>query len=154
MGTVVSILLDVLSILAIIVFGALIVIVIADLILCLFDDHQGIIFRRGKNTEEHVEEKTTTVKKSDDIVVYKDKTIENTEKVKSTSFEDVHEVDFDKADEEQAMLNAKRQQNTFQPQVVERKPEPKPQPQPQPKKNNDIFDDISVTMTSVNSWLM
>lgn len=141
MGTVISILLDVLSILAIIVFGALIVVIIADLILCLFDDHQGIIFRRGKKTEEKVEEKTTSVQKSEDIVVYKDKTLESNtteEKVKTSSYENVQEVDFEKAAQEQEMLNAKKQ-NTIQEPI-----EKKPEPAPQPKKNNDIFDDISV----------
>ena len=148
MGTVISIILDVLSILAIIVFGSLIVVVVADLILCLFDDHQGIIFRRNKTCETKEEEKTV-VQKSDDIVVYKDKNIDSEQKVevKNTSknmpTDNVQEVDFDKAAKEQEELNAKRQQVAKPVPPVERKrPEP-PKVQAQPPKAN-VFDDISV----------
>ena len=55
MGTIFSIILDILAILAIIIFGAFIVVVIADLILCMFDDHEGIIFRRSKKSTSKVE---------------------------------------------------------------------------------------------------
>lgn len=145
MGTVISIILDVLSILAIIVFGSLIVVVVADLILCLFDDHQGIIFRRKKKSDTTVEENKTVVQKSDDIVVYKDKSIESVQKseVKDSASNmpsNVQEVDFEKAAKEQEALNAKRQQATHAP-VVERR-QPATQPKPQPKIN--AFDDISV----------
>ena len=69
MGAVIGIILDILAILAIIVFGSFIVVLIADLILCMFDNHEGIIFNRKKksSTEESIEETSTTVKK-DDIV--------------------------------------------------------------------------------------
>ena len=42
----IKVLLNILSVLAIIVFGALVVVIVADLILCLVDDHDGIIFKR------------------------------------------------------------------------------------------------------------
>lgn len=144
MGTVIGIILDVLSILAIIVFGSLIVVIIADLILCLFDDHQGIFFHRKKKNEETVEEEKVTVQKSDDIVVYKDQKIEDANKLEikenTETKKDVQEVDFDKAAQEQEMLNAKKQQAN-RGAVPERR-QPAPQPKPQPK--NNIFDDISV----------
>jgi len=144
MGTVISIILDVLAILAIIVFGALIVVVVADLILCLFDGHQGVIFRRNK--EEVVEEeKKTTVQKSDDIVVYKDKKIEDKEVVAASTNQpksNAQEVDFDKAAEEQEMLNAKKQQ-AVSPAPAPAPERKRPTPPPQPPKKN-VFDDISV----------
>ena len=121
MGTFFSIILDILAILAIIIFGAFIVVVIADLILCLFDDHEGIIFHKSKktkNTEEKLEE--TKVVKQDDIVVYSNQVNPNGTMDKSATKIDtkkeseviegevVTEIDFNKAVEEQQALNRKK----------------------------------------------
>ena len=116
MGTFISILLDILSILAIVIFGAFVVVIIADLILCCFDGHQGIIFNRSKKDdkkEEKKDERKSEVKK-DDIVVYTDK--ENPNKVVFEEDDEsqdeidgdkIQEIDYDKAVEEQKALQAK-----------------------------------------------
>lgn len=127
MGTVFSIILDILAILAIIIFGAFIVVVIADLILCMFDDHEGIIFRRHKNESvtEIKEQEKSDVKK-DDIVVYTNQVNPTGSIGKANgrneviNGEVVTEIDFNKAVEEQQALAKKK--NIQQPVV----PEPKP----------------------------
>ena len=140
MGTFISIVLDILAILAIIVFGSFIVVVVADLILCLFDNHEGIIFNRHKKDEKTQEKKDDTVKK-DDIVVYSNQSnpngsIENKAKPEKIDGEVVTEIDFDKAIEEQQALNKKKN--------VEPAPKKEVQPKPQPvqPKEEDMFWDI------------
>ena len=140
MGTFISIVLDILAILAIIVFGSFIVVVVADLILCLFDNHEGIIFNRHKKEEKTQEKKDDTVKK-DDIVVYSNQSnpngsIENKAKPEKIDGEVVTEIDFDKAIEEQHALNKKKN--------VEPAPKKEVQPKPQPvqPKEEDMFWDI------------
>lgn len=144
MGTVVSILLDILAILAIIVFGSFIVVLIADLILCLFDNHEGIIFNRNKTkivNETEIEEINSTQVKKDDIVVYSNQsnpsgTIETTTKTEKLDGEVVTEIDFDKAVEEQQALNKKKNISSA-PAPAQPKPEPKVE-----KTEEDIFWDI------------
>lgn len=151
MGAVIGIILDILAILAIIVFGSFIVVLIADLILCMFDNHEGIIFNRKKksSTEESIEETSTTVKK-DDIVVYSNQAnpngaIETKTKTEKVDGEVVSEIDFDKAVEEQQALNRKRNmENAPIVNEEEQKPvqRPTPKPEPKPKKEDDGFWDI------------
>lgn len=146
MGTVFSIILDILAILAIIVFGSFIVVVIADLILCLFDNHEGIIFNKHKSKDvkenNKIESESTTVKK-DDIVVYSNQTnpnggsVETKTKTEKVDGEVVSGIDFDKAVEEQQALNKKRQVPA--PEPVQPK---KPVRVEEPKKDEDIFWDI------------
>ena len=147
MGTVFGVILDVLSILAIICFGAFLVIVVADLILSLFDDHQGIFFKRNKKEEDVKAEETCVVQKSDDIVVYKDKKIDTAEvknDTQKTMNEEVRSVDFDKAAEEQAALNAKRGVVEPKPTVVAPPQKKVVESKPAPAPKNNVFDDISV----------
>ena len=131
-----EILLNILSILAIIVFGALVVVVVADLILCLIDDHDGIIFKRRKKEEikEDVVVSQTATKK-EDIVVYNQanpNTINKQEVVKEEKVDGylIEQIDYDKAVEEQKELASKK---------------PQPQPKSEPKKvekapkQDDIF---------------
>lgn len=140
MGTFISIVLDILAILAIIVFGSFIVVVVADLILCLFDNHEGIIFNR-KNKDEKTQEKKEDIVKKDDIVVYSNQSnpngsIETKTKPEKIDGEVVTEIDFDKAIEEQQALNKKKN--------VEPAPKKEFQPKPQPvqPKEEDLFWDI------------
>lgn len=145
MGTVISIILDVLAILAIIVFGSFIVVVIADLILCLFDNHEGIIFNKNKSknvNETRIEENNSTTVKKDDIVVYSNQSnpsgsVETKTKTEKMDGEVVTEIDFDKAVEEQQALNKQKNVATAPAQ-----PAPKPAPKSEPKKDEDIFWDI------------
>ena len=145
MAAVISIILDILAILAIIVFGSFIVVVIADLILCMFDNHEGIIFNRKKKSEEHhIEEETNTTVKKDDIVVYSNQSnpsgaIETKTKTEKVDGEVVTEIDFDKAVEEQQALNKKKNIETAPAKVEESKPAPKPAPKPA---QDDAFWDI------------
>ena len=151
MGTFFSILLDILAILAIIIFGAFIIVVVADLILCMFDDHEGIIFRKHRkssNTEKLTEE-TKTVKQ-DDIVVYTNQanpngTMERPASKKNETIEGevISEIDFNKAVEEQQALNRKKAVD--QPVFEEPKPMPAPAPAKQSKQNDDdLFFDANV----------
>jgi len=142
MGTFLSIILDILAILAIIVFGSFIIVVIADLILCLFDDHEGIIFRRNKDENRSQEKKDDEVKKDDDIVVYSsmpedskrlDKDSEQNKRPEVIDGDSVTEIDEEQALAEQQALMSKKA------------PAPKPQPKPEPKKQepqNDEFWDV------------
>ena len=140
MGTVINVILDILAILAIIVFGSFIVVVVADLILCGFDDHEGIIFRRKKKTESKTETIEEDTVKKDDIVVYSNQTnpngtISKEQKVDTVDGEVVTEIDFDKAVEEQQALSRKKGVETP-------KPMPAPVPAPKPKKvekDEDLF---------------
>jgi len=54
--------LDVLGILAIIVFGAFIIVLVADLLLSIFDKHEGVFFNKKK--------KLKNTKKKEELVVY------------------------------------------------------------------------------------
>ena len=151
MGTFFSILLDILAILAIIIFGAFIIVVVADLILCMFDDHEGIIFRKHRkssNTEKLTDE-TKTVKQ-DDIVVYTNQanpngTMEKPASKKNETIEGevISEIDFNKAVEEQQALNRKKAVD--QPVFEEPKPMQAPAPAKQSKQNDDdLFFDANV----------
>lgn len=135
MGTVISIILDILAILAIIIFGSFIVVVVADLILCLFDGHQGIIFNKNKKSDDEEDEEEKQVKK-DDIVVYSGVNPSDTEEEKKDDKVDgevVSEIDFDKAIEEQQALNKKKG-------IVESAPvKPEPKPQPVQPAQEDVF---------------
>lgn len=135
MGTFIGIILDILAILAIIIFGSFIVVVVADLILCLFDGHQGIIFNRNKKDDE---EKSDVVNK-EDIVVYSGSNPNEQEEKKETKPEKVDgevvtEIDFDKAIEEQQALQRK---NGMQPVAEPAKVEV--QTKEEPKKDDDLF---------------
>lgn len=135
MGTFLDILLDILAILVIIVVGSLVVVIVAELILYLLDSG-----RRRKEDDE--ESNVTKVVNDEDIVVYSDAEKEKkVQKGRSETIDDdqIEEIDYDKAIEEQKMLQAKRG-------VVTQEVKPAPQPQPQPAKpvekepeNDDIF---------------
>lgn len=135
MGTVISIILDILAILAIIIFGSFIVVVVADLILCLFDGHQGIIFNKNKKSDDEEDEEEKPVKK-DDIVVYSGvnpSDAEDEKKEDKVDGEVVSEIDFDKAIEEQQALNRKKG-------IVESAPvKPEIKPQPVQPAQEDVF---------------
>lgn len=145
MGNFFSILLDIIAILGVIILGAIIVVVVADLILCLFDDHDGIIIRRGK--KENKEDKSEDAKSNksiqdDEIVVYSSEqnpnTKDETKSVETIDGDKVEEIDYDKAVEEQKMLAQK------QGVVVQEAPKAKPAPVEEKKveeapDNDDIF---------------
>lgn len=118
-----SIILDLLLIVGIIVFGSFVIVLVSDLILCLFDDHQGIIFNRNKVGSDRVENVNTVttfgdVEKKDDIVVYSSQANPNpmVEEVKTTKetngFEyfdgdKVESIDYGKAEEERRQQQAR-----------------------------------------------
>jgi len=145
MDTFFNIILDLLAIVGIIVFGSFVIVLVADLILCLFDDHDGIIFRRGKGDDSSTVtvNNTNCVEKRDDIVVYNNQqnpNITSFEETKTTTTQEsqgqffggdrVESVDFDKALEEQNRLNA-----SFAP-----VPEPAPKKvEPAPVSNDGIY---------------
>lgn len=132
MGTFVSVLLDILSILAIIVLGAFVVVVIADLILfCIDGNRDGIIFHKNKKDEKEEKEEIKSVTK-DDIVVYSNQVNPNGLSAVNESKKDelidgnkIEEIDYDKAVEEQQMLQAKKKPSLepVQPKKVEKEPE-------------------------------
>ena len=144
MGTFVNILLDILAILGIIIFGAIVVVIVADLILCLFDGHQGIIFNRNKN-DENKKEKTSDEVRKDDIVVYSNQDNPNgiideeEQKEDEIDGDKIQEIDYDKAVEEQNALNAKNNANRPAPAPVKKAEAPKKVEQA--PSNDDLFMD-------------
>ena len=106
MGTFFSILLDILAILAIIILGSLVVVIIAELILRVI----------GGNRKEKVDKTNRNeVVKDDDIVVYSrannpnEKSEYTTEtKVETIDGDKIEEIDYNKAIEEQKMLQSKQ----------------------------------------------
>ena len=97
---VLTVILDVLGILAIICFGAFLIALVADLILSVFDKHEGIFFNKKQKED-----------KDEDVVVYSDR--ENPNHVEYLVYNEeqktTNDVDYDKAAEEQinAMGNNK-----------------------------------------------
>lgn len=115
---VLNIILDILAILVIIALGSALVVALARLIL-FFLDHK-------KQSNDH-EEKGRVVNE-DDIVVYSNQENPNRErenaKAKSAEDEEIQEIDYDKAVEEQNRINASRQpQQDRAPKKVEQAPE-------------------------------
>ena len=130
MGTFLSVLLDILAILVIIIVGSLVVVIFAELILHLIDGGKG---KKDKDKEE-----TTNIIKDNDIVVYSNQENPNgiKEPVKQDEFvgeDKVQAIDYDKAVEEQKMLQGNK--------VATPAPAPKAQSKPVEKQpdNKDIF---------------
>ena len=103
MGTFLSILLDILAILVIIGVGSLVVVVIAELILHIFD---------GGRKKDKEKDEVARVVQDNDIVVYSNTNPNETNVVsakKETAIEGdkIEEIDYDKAMEEQRMLQSK-----------------------------------------------
>ncbi len=154
METFLNIILDILSILAIIVFGSLVVVVVADLILCMFDGQKGVIFRRNGGSAK---DKTSHVKK-EDIVVYSNLPNQNLNEPKKLSAEykpemiDGHKVqpiDFDKAVEEQKLINNQKivtppsldsRNQASRPEPIRPQPARVPKPAPKPMSDNLFLD--------------
>ena len=132
MGTFLSILLDILAILVIIIVGSLVVVLIAELILHLFDNGR----RRDKEKDE-----VARVVNDNDIVVYSNSNPNETNvvnsKVENTVDGDkIQEIDYDKAMEEQRMIQSKKGGSVSTP-----APAPRQQSKPVEKapSNNDMF---------------
>ena len=123
-----SILLDILGIIAVIALGSIIVVVVAELILHLLGGGK-------KSDNKNEEDNGKSVVKDDDIVVYsnQDMPVSNEDTVKTTKSdtldgEKIEEIDYDKAIEEQKMLQSKQGVVKAQAQPVEEKPvEPQPE---------------------------
>lgn len=134
MGTFLSVLLDILAILVIIGVGSLVVVIFAELILHLLDG--------GRRRKEDEEESVTKVVNDDDIVVYNNTDNPNGDKVKTAQVETIdgdtiEEIDYDKAIEEQKMLQARQGGAPVQVQ----KSEPKKQVEQEPEDNDVFWDD-------------
>lgn len=127
---VLSVVLDILGVLAIIVGGALVIVLVTDLIISCFDNHQGVFFNKDKDDEDN----TSSVKSKDEVVVYSTKTPDNdqnnitdtTTKKETLDGETVTSVDFDKAIEEQKAMQSNQNNNE-----QFRKPTPAVAPQQQ-----------------------
>lgn len=133
MGTFLSILLDILAILVIIVVGSIVVVVLAELILFLLD---------GGRKKKGEDGQASGVVKDDDVVVYSNSINPNekdiTTKPATLDGDKIEEIDYDKAAEEQRMLQSKNGNKT----VVAPAPVQKPQkPVEVSPANNDLFVD-------------
>lgn len=115
MDDILAVILDTLGILAIICFGAFIVVLVADLILSAFDKHQGIFFNRkkkDKTASQAASNQPVNVPKEATITPYinnvtitpylEEKNVVVPEPINS-------EVDYDKAAQEQKLIQGKRQ---------------------------------------------
>jgi len=136
MGTFLSVLLDILAILVIIVVGSLVVVIFAELILHLLD---GSRRRKEDNNEE-----VARVVSDDDIVVYsnaenpKDDKVASKGKVETIDDDKIEEIDYDKAIEEQKMLQSKNGMVTTSEVKSAPKSEPAKPVETQPN-NDDVF---------------
>lgn len=118
MGTFLSILLDILAILVIIIVGSLVVVLIAELILHLFDNGR----RRDKEKDD-----VAKVVNDNDIVVYStsnpnEANVVNTKTETTVEGDKIQEIDYDKAMEEQKMIQSKKGGSTPAPAPKQAKP--------------------------------
>lgn len=109
---VLNVILDVLGILAIICLGAFVVVLIADLILSTFDGHEGVFFHKSKKPKQDVVQQQPYVQpepqKNEPTIVPYYQTIQEQEPVKEEKKEEVvSSVDFQKAAEEQKLLQSR-----------------------------------------------
>lgn len=132
MGSFLSILLDIITILGIIILGSLFVVIIAELILHLIG---------GSSKKEKDSDDVKKVVDDDEIVVYSradnpNNVSDSTTKSKTETIdgEQIEEIDYDKAVEEQKMLESKRGGNNG---VVATQQQAKPVENA--PANNDIF---------------
>ena len=107
---VLNVVLDVLGILAIICLGAFVVVLIGDLILSTFDGHEGVFFRKNKKQNNNVSytNEPAPVQNEPTVVPYYQTLEKEPEpEVPVVKEEVVTTVDFQKAAEEQKMLQSK-----------------------------------------------
>jgi hypothetical protein len=107
---VLNVILDVLGILAIICLGAFVVVLIGDLILSTFDGHEGVFFRKSKKQNNNVcyTNEPSPVHNEPTVVPYYQTLEKEPEpEVPMVKEEVVTTVDFQKAAEEQKMLQSK-----------------------------------------------
>ena len=114
MEAVIGFLLQVLAFGVLVSAGALVISFFVDVVISLFDEHEGVFVNKGKGSASNSDnKKSNVVSDGDKIVVYKDLPVpdkKSAEAEKSTELvngEKVTSVDFDKAAEEQRMLMAK-----------------------------------------------
>lgn len=144
---VLNVVLDVLGILAIVCLGAFVVVLIGDLILSTFDGHEGVFFHKTRKTGTtqaynptpvREEEPQQALQQKPTVIPYyqemEQRDIEAQENKKQP--EVVSAVDFEKAAEEQKMLQSRAM-------IKEpvRKPAPEPKPQPVFSEVDDEEDD-------------
>lgn len=110
------VILQVLIILGIIALGAFIIVLIADLILSSFDGHKGIFFNRDKGPAPEPAKPAEEVKQPEPektVTPYYEELAKNSEVVKEETKEVeqvVTSVDFQKAAEEQKLINKRTEQ--------------------------------------------
>lgn len=120
-----NVILDILGILAIICLGAFVVVLIADLILSTFDGHEGVFFHRNKRqNDNHITYNPTPAtspeqeqKNEATVIPYYEAYREPEPEQKPV--EEVSAVDFQKAAEEQKMLQGRGFVKEAKPKVVE-----------------------------------
>ncbi len=146
---VLNVVLDVLGILAIVCLGAFVVVLIGDLILSTFDGHEGVFFHKSRNvgttqaynpTQYKEEEPQKTVQTQPTVIPYYQE-MEQLERESEQSNKQpdvVSAVDFDKAAEEQKMLQSRAM---IKEPVKKPAPEPARKPQPVFSEVEDEEDD-------------
>ena len=141
---VLNVILDVLGILAIICLGAFVVVLVGDLILSTFDGHEGVFFHKNKRSNttsftanpEPKQEPMQYVQQPT-VVPYYQELEQQTKAVEEEKFEQeevVSAVDFNKAAEEQKMLQSRAM---IKEPVKKSAPMPAPAPVPAP-----VFSDV------------
>ena len=143
MEAIIQICLQTLAFLFLISAGALIISFFLDVIISLFDEHEGVYVNKNKCDCDSKETKKSSsiVDDKDKIIVYKDMPgpvkEEPTKKQEMVNGEVVSDIDYDKAAEEQRMLMSKNG-NAPAPQNYDSKPQYN---QPQPEKSAVFMDD-------------
>ncbi|MBO7218764.1 MAG: hypothetical protein J6V40_02185, partial [Clostridia bacterium] len=143
MEAIIQICLQTLAFLFLIAAGGLIVSFFLDVIISLFDEHEGVYVNKNKSSSDSKETKKSSsiVDDKDKIIVYKDMPgpvkEEPTKKQEMVNGEVVSDIDYDKAAEEQRMLMSKNG-SAPAPQNYDSKPQYN---QPPPEKSAVFMDD-------------
>lgn len=141
MEAVIGFCLQVLAFLFLITAGGLIISFFLDVVISLFDEHEGVYVNKNKCDKKETKKSGSVVADKDKIVVYKDlpgpEKDEPKKKEEIVNGEVVSDIDYDKAAEEQRMLMSKNG-GAPAPQNYDSRPQFN---QPQPEKNPVFMDD-------------
>ena len=146
MEAIIQICLQTLAFLFLIAAGGLIISFFLDVVISLFDDHEGVFVNKNKcdssSSSKDNKKSSSIVEDKDKIIVYKDMPgpvkEEPTKKQEMINGEVVSDIDYDKAAEEQKMLMSKNGSAPAPQANYDSRPQYN---QPQPEKSAVFMDD-------------
>ena len=142
MEAVIGFCLQVLAFLFLISAGGIIISFFLDVVISLFDEHEGVYVNKNKGDTKETRKTSSIVEDKDKIVVYKDLPVPEKEEPKKkqdmVNGEVVSDIDYDKAAEEQRMLMSKNGGAPAPQESFDSRPQFN---QPQPEKSAVFMDD-------------